>query len=279
MNGLRNTIHGNVRQKILLSILFCCVSVFSDARKLKLTPFIPKSNPTHTAVIACPGGSYFWLDKDTEGVKVAEWLNSNGIAAFVLEYTHAGWAAFAYHIRAKGRSFPSGYNDLRNAIEYVKKHSVNYGIDANRVGCMGFSAGGHLVMYAAEQLADSALRPFFVAPIYPVVSMQHPCTHKRSRRGLLGEFPTKEQKSALSVEDHVPDNCPPVFLMNCKDDPVVNHYNSILLDSALTKHNVPHLYVRYSAGGHGFGASPEKTNSETIGWKERFIEWLYNLLK
>lgn len=263
----------------LLLASLCCIPVLSNARKLKLTAYLPESNPTGTAIIVCPGGSYFWLDKDTEGAKVAQWLNANGIAAFVLEYSHAGWAAFAYHVRVKGRSFPAGFNDLQRAIQQVKDNAAGYGVRADRVGCMGFSAGGHLTMYAAERLVETPLCLSFAACLYPVVSMSHPCTHKRSRRGLLGESPSKESLLSQSLEHHVPDNCPPVFLMNCEDDPVVDYYNSVLLDSALVRHNVPHQYVRYHTGGHGFGVSPEKTSAEAIGWKERFLEWLDQLWK
>jgi len=265
--------------RIVLSILMCCFFLQANARKLKLTPFLPESNPTETAVIICPGGSYFWLDKDVEGSDVARWLNANGIAAFVLEYSHAGWAAFAYHIRLGGRSFPMGHNDLLNALREVKDNAATYGIRPDRVGCMGFSAGGHLVMYATEQLAGTELCPAFAALIYPVVSMQHPCTHKRSRRGLLGEFPSKRLLSELSVEQHVPDNCPPVFLMNCDDDPIVNPQNSQLLDSALASHGIEHEYVCYKTGGHGFGVMQEKTTVEAIGWKERLIAWLDKLFE
>jgi acetyl esterase/lipase len=142
---------------------------------------------------------------------------------------------------------------------------------------MDFSAGGHLVMHAAEQLAGTPQALAFVALMYPVVSMTHPCTHKRSRRGLLGEFPSKAMKDSLSLEHHVPVNCPPVFLMNCDDDPVVHYHNAELLDSALTRHGIPHQYEHYRTGGHGFGVSEEKTTREAIGWKERFLAWLKNI--
>lgn len=245
----------------------------------KLTPFIPQDNPTGTGVIVCPGGSYFWLDKEGEGFSVARWLNENGIAAFVLEYRHGGWAVFAFHVRTQGRTFPAGFLDMKRALEYVRSHAAEYGVNPGRVGCMGFSAGGHLVMHAAEQLADDGrVRPFFVAPIYPVVSMTHPCTHKRSRRGLLGEFPSERMKDSLSLENHVPANCPPVFLVNCDDDPIVHHHNAELLDSALTIHNVPHHYEHYRTGGHGFGVSANKTTEEAIRWKERFLQWLRLLI-
>lgn len=250
------------------------ISASVSAHKLKLTPYIPDSNPTRTAVIVCPGGSYFWIEREFEGDSVASWLNSQGIAAFVLEYRHAGWAAFAYHMRLWSRSFPAGYEDLVESIKYVRDNAEEFGIDKDRVGCMGFSAGGHLVMHAAEQLAGSSANMNFVAAIYPVVSMTNSCAHKRSIRGLLGEFPTKRMKDSLSVEKHVPSNCPPVFLANCKDDPVVDYRNSVLLDSALTAKGVNHHYEQYSTGGHGFGASAEKTSSEAIQWKEHFLEWL-----
>ena len=134
-------------------------------------------------------------------------------------------------------------------------------------------------MHAAEQLAGTPSSPMFVAPMYPVVSMTHPCTHKRSRRGLLGETSSQALKDSLSLENHVPANCPPVFLMNCNDDPVVHYHNAELLDSALTVHHVPHHYEHYQTGGHGFGATAEKTTAEAIRWKERFLAWLNDLVK
>ena len=99
-------------------------------------------------------------------------------------------------------------------------------------------------MHSAEQ---SHSLPDFVAAIYPVVSMSHPCTHKRSRRALLGEYRkyNKSMRDSLSLEKHVTKGCPPVFLVNCKDDPVVKYHNSELLDSALTVQGVEHRYIQY----------------------------------
>jgi len=262
-----------------LLVALCLLTIVSQAKAYKLTTFIPVNNPTGTAIIVCPGGSYFWLDKENEGVNVAKWLCQNGIAAFVLEYSHGGWASFAFHIRTKGRSFPAGFNDIRHALYEVRTNADKFGIKKDRVGCMGFSAGGHLVMHAAEQLAGTSETMAFAAPIYPVVSMSHSCTHKRSRRGLLGEHPSPILIDSLSLEHHVPVGCPPVFLMNCDDDPVVHPYNSVLLDSALTARNINHLYVRYGSGGHGFGVDPKKTTSEAIMWKETFLKWLHELIK
>lgn len=264
-------------KKNLLIISLCLLHCF-NALAYKLTAYIPDNNPTGTGVIVCPGGSYFWLDKKTEGQGVAQWLCDNGIAAFVLEYSHGGWGAFAFHVRTPGRSFPAGFNDLKRAFEEVRANAREYGVRTDRIGCMGFSAGGHLVMHAAEQMANDSVCPFFVAPMYPVVSMTHPCTHKRSRRGLLGESQKQILRDSLSLEHHIPKNCPPVFLMNCNDDPIVHYHNAELLDSALTANNIPHHYEHYETGGHGFGATATKTTPEAIVWKERFLEWLYALI-
>ena len=151
--------------KIRLLPLFLFLFSHLGVHAYKLTAFIPDKNPTHTGVIVCPGGSYFWLDKKNEGTEVAEWLCSNGIAAFVLEYSHGGWAAFAFHFRTRGRSFPAGFKDLQDALEKVRSKADEYGISPQRIGCMGFSAGGHLVMHAAEQLASTPKSMLFVAPM------------------------------------------------------------------------------------------------------------------
>lgn len=263
--------------RTLLISLLCLLLSHTDVSAYKLTAYIPENNPTGTGIIVCPGGSYFWLDKDGEGHMVAQWLCNHGIAAFVLEYSHGGWGAFVFRIRGPRRTFPAGFMDLCRALDSVREHADEYSIRTDRIGCMGFSAGGHLVMHAAEQLAGSSSALAFVAPLYPVVSMTHPCTHKRSRRGLLGNFPSMAMKDSLSLENHVPANCPPVFLMNCDDDPIVDVYNSILLDSALTAKNIPHHYEHYATGGHGFGVADHKTTNEARQWKQQFLNWLNNL--
>ena len=247
-----------------------------DNINVELTPYlVPGSG--NKAVVVCPGGSYFWHDIETEGYGVAQWLQQNGISAFVLRYRTAYVPAFItrYRYIFRGNRYPDPQDDLQQALAYVRSHAQEYGIDPEKVGAMGFSAGGHLVMSAAE-LFPPQERPAFVVPVYPVVTMSKPCVHKRSRRALLGDSRkgNKQLRDGLSLEEHVPEDCPPVFLVNCKDDPVVDYRNSELLDSALQTHQVPHVYIQYQTGGHGFGASEEKGTAECRQWKQAFLDWI-----
>ncbi len=251
-------------------------------KKVTLTPFVCKGSH-NPCIIVCPGGSYFWHDTETEGIGVARWLQANGISAFVLNYRTAYVPAFIFRTRyiIRGNQYPDPQKDLQRAIEYVKDNADLYGIDTTTVGAMGFSAGGHLVMSVAEKYDSPRLRPAFVAPIYPVVSFTAECTHKRSRRGLLGEYKKKNSKyqNLLSLEKNVPLDCPPVFLVNCMDDPIVDYRNSILLDSALCEKGIPHKYILYKTGGHGFGASDVKGTEECRAWKGEFLRWFDDNIK
>jgi acetyl esterase/lipase len=143
---------------------------------------------------------------------------------------------------------------------------------------MFFDSG---VLQLAGVTPEVSLRPDFIAPIYPVVSLTDRSVHKRSRRGLLGEGRaiSREMKDSLSLEKHVRPDMPPVFLMNCVDDPIVKYRNSELLDSAMTAAGVEHRYVQYRTGGHGFGATASKTTEEAIAWKDEFLNWLRGIFK
>lgn len=288
---------------ILLTVPFCRAAQPVDTialwegekmphgREVTMYAFRPET-PNGISVIVCPGGSYHWHDQDDEGFKVGEWLRSQGITAFVLIYRVAGKGEVAMPVRliVRGKRHPDMITDAQRALQYVGEHAVQYGIDPDKIGMMGFSAGGHLVMSAAcynetdfLQAAgietDANLRPAFVAPVYPVVTMNPPYVHKRSRRGLLGNNRVGNQtlRDSLSLERHIPDNCPPVFLVNCVDDPVVQYQNSVLLDWALTEKGVLHRYIQYKKGGHGFGANDEKGSPESRAWKAEFLKWLDSL--
>ena len=228
-------------------------------KKVEMTPYLA-DNGCGIAVIVCPGGSYFWHDMKNEGRHVAEWLQANGISAFVLKYRTAGTPAFVLRYRHifRGIRYPDALNDLRQALKIVRSQAGNSGIELPK-----------------------AERPSFVASLYPVVTMTDSCVHKRSRRALLGENRKNDKglRHLLSLEHHVPADCPPVFLVNCTDDPTVNCHNSELLDSALSLKSIPHKYIQYRSGGHGFGASDTKGTAESRQWKSEFIRWIKTLYK
>ena len=263
------------------------------ASNVTLTPYIPKGATANCpAVIVCPGGSYHWLDTRTEGEGVAKWLNSQGIAAFVLRYRVAGVWAFISHYRlfVRGRRQPDMFRDVQRSIQLVREGATTWSINPQAVGVMGFSAGGHLAVASATYASTNYLsplgivpkvsvRPDFVAALYPVVTLTDKrYVHRRSRKGILGEWGkcNKKLKDSLSLERHVPANCPPVFIVHCDDDPIVSPGNSRLLDSALTSRRIPHQYIRYSTGGHGFGASEVKGSAQSRRWREAFVSWLNN---
>lgn len=264
-------------RKIIVFLSFFLISFVSVRAQVTVYRARGNSSP---AVIVCPGGSYFWHDMENEGRLVGEWLRSNGITAFVLRYRTAYVPAFITHYRLifRGNRYPDPLDDLRQTLRSIRNNSKEYGIDTTMIGVMGFSAGGHLAMCSAE-LLPKAERAAFIAAIYPVVTMSQPCVHKRSRRGLLGDSREHNRRlcDSLSMEKHVPDDCPPVFLVNCADDPIVDKHNSELLDSALTLKDIPHKYIQYKTGGHGFGASEKKGTEECREWRKEFLNWFRKL--
>jgi len=278
--------HFDILRRVAM-VLFCIgVSMQVSAREF-LKEFKP-SHPNGTAVIVCPGGSYFWHDFCYEGDSVATWLAANGITAYVLNYRTSGGFSFVSHYRwlFSGAEHPRMLGDVQDAIVYLRRNADILGINPNRIGVMGFSAGGHLALMAAAfynsgyttRTASLPLerRPNFIAPIYPVVSMSNAVTHRRSRRGLLGEVHknNKALRDSLSMEKHAKEICCPVFLLNCEDDDVVDYRNSVLMDSALTAAGKPHKYIRYKKGGHGFGHHTEVFTEETKHWPGEFLNWL-----
>lgn len=279
-------------KKILLSLIFVfgCLFCYSQDKTIYLwrnvkgmekQPSVmymhePKENKTKTAVIVCPGGSYHHLGLYNEGYCSAKWFSENGITAFMLKY----------------RSNESLYNhpamleDIQRAIQIVRENADDFGIDASKVGVIGYSAGGHLVTMAGEfgerfneleklgiETAVS-LRPDFVMPIYPVVSMQDDISHKWSRRSLLGKNQTQERKDLFSMELQVPDNMPPTYIVVCKDDNVVDYNNSLRLYDALLEKNINdcELHV-YEWGKHGFGMLNGPFMKE-FKWNEPLLEWI-----
>jgi acetyl esterase/lipase len=232
-----------------------------------LTVFLPEKQDTSgISIIICPGGSYFWLDMNNEGRSVAKYLNSKGIVAFVLHYRTA----------MRGNHHPAMIQDLQRAMQIVKENATRSKIDPEKIGVMGFSAGGHLAGMAAEYF-DATIKPYFAAMIYPVVSMEDSICHKKSRKNLLGKNHSREMKDIMSLEKNVKSDMPPIFLLHCTGDKTVNYRNSVVFDKALTENNVPHTFLLLEENGnkgHGFGIQP---NGKATGWIDKFIEWLNSI--
>jgi acetyl esterase/lipase len=204
-----------------------------------------------TAVIVCPGGSYRTL-AEYEGAPVAKWLNTFGVAGFVLEYRHSG----------TGFHHPAPLQDLQRAIRSVRARSDEWKINPDRIGVLGFSAGGHLCSTAATHFdqgdtnSDDAVervgcRPDFVILIYATTNFTDQYTHQGTRRGLLGDNPKQELIGLLSNDDHVTAETPPTFLVHSWDDDVVPVENSVLFYMALRKAQVPAEMHLFRKGGHG----------------------------
>ncbi|MCI6442198.1 alpha/beta hydrolase [Treponema sp.] len=228
------------------------------------------------AVVICPGGSYHHLGMPHEGFASAKWFRSVEVVPFVLQYR----VAYNCH------HHPAMLEDIEMAIKYIRENADDYGIDINKVGAIGYSAGGHLVTMAGvyggsrnelEKIgvpAEVSLRPNFVMPIYPVVTMQDDICHIWSRRSLLGhrEY-TQELKDEYSMELNIPDDMVPTYILACRDDPVVIFENSVRLEKSLAEKNIPHRFAVYEKGGHGFGMKDGWFMKETH-WNEDLRNWL-----
>lgn len=238
-----------------------------------LSIFIPKEvKPNQTAVVICPGGGYTHLAFEKEGTKVAEWFNSIGITAFVLKYR------MPTDLTMKNKSV-GPLQDAQEAIRYVRQNAAKWNIDPNKIGILGFSAGGHLASTASTHYDDKvyesaykvSARPDFSLLIYPVISMENEITHKGSQTNLLGNKPSKELIDSFSNEKKVTSKTPPTFLIHATDDTVVIPENSINYYLALKKNGVSAEMHVYEKGGHGFGLGVADTSKF---WTRDCEEWL-----
>ena len=228
--------------------------------KPSLTIYLPKSNAVPTGVIVCPGGGYMRLAMDHEGEQIAKWLNSVGIAAFVLKYRLGP----RYH-------HPAMINDAQQALRMVRTRAKEFGIAPDRLGIWGFSAGGHLASTASTHFTAET-RPDFAILTYPVISFTTKYVHKGSLNALLGKEPDPQLMASLSNETQVTKETPPTFLVHASDDAAVPPENSILYYLALRGAGVPAELHIYQRGGHGFGLG--HTDVALSSWSSRLENWL-----
>ena len=245
----------------------------SNVVQPNLTAFLPPAGTANgTAVIICPGGGYAQLSIDSEGYEVARRLNEMGITAFVLKYRLP-------NDETQPDKATAPLQDAQQALRLVRQQAAKYNLNPERIGLMGFSAGGHLAATAGTRFArpvgaspgPESVRPAFLVLLYPVISFSDSLTHAGSRQNLLGDAPALEQVRQYSNERQVSTQTPPTFLVHAQDDKSVPVQNSLVFYQACLRHNVPvemHLYPR---GGHGFGL---KNTTTKDNWTERLKNWL-----
>lgn len=224
----------------------------------------PKGKATGAAVVICPGGAYKVLMDSYEGADIAKWLNSIGVTAAVLRYRLSP----QYH-------YPAELNDALRAIRYMRYHAHDLGIAPDRIGVMGFSAGGHLASLAATHYMDAELmlsdpvdgvgsRPDFMLLGYPVITALPPYAHEYSIVQLLGNKPSDAQRRAVSSELHVDSKTPPTFLFHTGADTGVPSENSVMFYMALRKAGVPAELHIYEKGPHGAGLADGKDGTPDL---------------
>lgn len=230
----------------------------TPADKPDLTIFLPSGNMvTGTGVLVCPGGGYSHEAMDKEGYKVAEWLNTFGVAAFVLKYRHGD----RYR-------YPAPFQDATRAMRIIRYNAKKWHLKSDQIGIMGFSAGGHLASTVGthwdkgksnsrDPLERESSRPDFMILGYPVITMEDSFTHEGSKHELLGAHPDPKLVELLSNEKHVTPETPPTFIVQATTDPVVPVQNSIAFFEALHKMGVPVEMHLYEQGPHGFGLAQQ----------------------
>jgi acetyl esterase/lipase len=222
------------------------------------------------AVIVCPGGSY-GMRADHEGEPIALWLNSIGIHAFVLRYRVAPYL------------YPCALKDVQRAVRYARHHADVLGINGNKIGVLGFSAGGHLTASigtqydlgnpdALDAIDRQSCRPDAIVLCYPVITMKPPFYHEGSMVNLLGHTPDSEFIELLSIEGQVTSDTPPAFLWHTSDDAAVPVENSLMFASALRQKQVPFDLHIYETGNHGLGLAEEDAHVAT--WTSVCGLWL-----
>lgn len=236
-----------------------------------LSVFIPEK-PNGTAIVICPGGGYAYLSINKEGFKVAKWLNTLGITAFVVKYRLP-----SDQIMEDKTIGP--LQDAQESIRFIRRNAAKWGVNTEKLGVIGFSAGGHLASTLSTHYNDLvykaidnvSAKPSFSILIYPVLSMDDKITHKGSRNNLLGTAPSEALIEKYSNEKQIDAATPPTFIVHAMDDKSVPVENSIQYFLALKNNKVPSEIHLYESGKHGFGLGNSGTSKN---WTLQCEEWL-----
>ncbi|MDR1478497.1 MAG: alpha/beta hydrolase [Planctomycetaceae bacterium] len=243
-----------------------------DQDKPKITLFIPKEQ-NGSAVVICPGGAYSGLAWDWEGTQIAQWFNSKGVTAAVLAYRHA----------RRGGGHPRPLLDVQRALRYLRFNAEKIGIKTDKIGVIGFSAGGHLASTAGTHFEDHAKpvddidkvssRPDFMILIYPVISFDPKITHGGSRRNLIGNDAPEELVKFYSSEKQVTEKTPLTFIIFTNEDQAVNAENGVEFYLALKRNKVPVEMHIFQKGRHGIGMGNKDQYNK---WTDLCEAWLQN---
>jgi acetyl esterase/lipase len=236
----------------------------------------PADKATGTAVLICPGGGYAALAFNHEGNAIAKWLNENGIAGIILKYRLP-----SDFIMKKKSIGP--LQDAQEALRTIRRNAAKWNIDPQKIGVMGFSAGGHLASTLSThydekvyEVKDStSARPDFSILLYPVITMDSSFTHAGSRRNLIGEDPGDEAVKRFSNELQITENTPPAFLVHSGDDNSVPVKNSIVYYEGLKKYNIPSELHIFQKGGHGYGLATGRDTQSA--WPALCLSWMKSL--
>jgi acetyl esterase/lipase len=230
-----------------------------------------------TAVVICPGGGYSGRATNHEGKQIAEWLNERGVHAIILKYRTVGESQISAPLQ------PGPMLDVQRAIRTVRAQAKDYGVDPDRIGVWGFSAGGHLASTAATHFDEgdatannpidkASCRPDFAILAYPVITMGA-MTHGGSKANLIGKQPDEKLVEFYSSEKQVTARTPPAFLFHTVQDQAVPIENSRMFKAACEKAGVPVELVEYEEGRHGVGLGLN-TNLPLAEWSVKLDEWM-----
>jgi acetyl esterase/lipase len=214
-------------------------------------------------------------------VQIAKWLNSKGIAGIIVKYRLPNSKSnIVGHL--------SPLLDVKRAMRLARHHAEEWNFKKDKIGVIGFSAGGHLAATlvtrfdegdkaASDPIEKESCRPDFAGLIYPVITMKPPHVHENSRNNLIGLNAEDETVTQYSNELNVRENTPPAFIIHAADDDIVKVENSILMYQALKNKNVPVEMHLYPFGGHGFSLAIGKEYLQS--WPDRFMDWFRLLNK
>ena len=231
----------------------------------------PADKATGAGVIICPGGGYRMLAASHEGSDVAKRFNEMGVTAFVLKYRLPDDQTMV-------NKEIGPLQDAQRAIQYVRSNAEQWGVKKDKIGIMGFSAGGHLASTAGTHYQSAyipnknniSLRPDFLILVYPVISFSDSIGHTGSRDNLIGKNAAAEKITLYSNHTQVNANTPPTFLVHAKDDPV-KVQNSLVFAEALEKNKVPYKMHLYEKGGHGYGMY---NRTSDVKWMDLVEQWM-----